>query len=113
MSNKFKPFDPTTAKSGDVVYLSCNVKKPYQYIGPDVVHSFASVIYHNGGYGWDYDRNLVVAVPKKTVWVNVYAYSRADSNPSVYAYTTKEQAEYSCNPNKYFKGTFPIEIDAE
>ena len=111
MDNKFKPFDPKTAKNGDVVYMSCNTNKAYQYIGPDVAHSSASVIYHNGDYFWDYDMNLVAVVPKKTVWVNVYAYPFVD--PAVYGYTTKEQAEYASDPNKHFKGTFPIEIDAE
>ena len=105
MTTKFKPFDPTTAKNGDVVYISCNEKRPYKYIGPDVVNKDASVIHNDSGYGWDFNVQLRVKVPKKTVWVNVY------NDGTAYWHTAKENAANDKRKFSCIVGTYPVEIE--
>lgn len=106
MTTKFKPFDPATAKNGDIVYFYCNEKKTYKYIGADVVKKDASVVHNDSGYGWYFNKHLQVAVPKRTVWINMY--------DSAYWYDSEGTALKAADSNNpQYRGTFPIEIDAE
>ena len=102
MSDKFIPFNPETAKNGDVVYV--NKRKPYTYIGKDALNINASVIQNEDGYGWDYHNCLTVKAPKKTVWVNVY------QDGTDYHHETKAKADQAIK-NINFIGTYPLEID--
>lgn len=114
MTTKCKPFDPTTAQNGDTLY-GILFGDEYKYIGKAHAVTDASVIYEvkTGSYFWVFDKHLqVVAVPKRTVWVNVYDYSYRNTIEA-FPYPTKEEAEDNRDENRYFKGTFPIEIDAE
>lgn len=113
MTTKFKPFDPTTAKNGDTLYdvLSGNA---YRYIGKAHVNNNASVVYEvkTGVYSRVFDKNLQVAVPKRTVWINMY--SGATECKTGYWYDEEYQAKAGAiHKSKYFIGTYPIEIDAE
>lgn len=110
MTTKFKPFDPTTAKNGDIVYISCYESRPYKYIGPDVVSKDASVIHNDSGYGWDFNSKLMVKVPKKTVWINLYRDS--DKHGMGYFYPTEDEAVRKKMTNSFI-GTYSIEIDVE
>ena len=112
MTTKFKPFDPTTAQNGDTVYLAINTKKAFRYIGPDIVNKDASVIHNDQGYGWDFNSQLVVAVPKRTVWINMY--SGSVECKTAYWYDEEDQARAGALPkSKYYIGTYSLEIDAE
>ena len=113
MTTKFKPFDPATAKNGDTLYGILSGDE-YKYIGKAHAVTDASVIYEvkTGSYSWVFDKHLQVAVPNRTVWVNVYDYAYCNSL-AAFPYLTKEEAEKNNKKNRYFKGTFPIEIDAE
>ena len=111
MTTKFKPFDPATAKNGDTLYGVLSGDE-YKYIGKAHAVTDASVIYEvkTGSYSWVFDKHLQVAVPKRTVWVNIY------DTPAQHAYWYSSElfartAADSDNP--IYRGTFPIEIDAE
>lgn len=106
MTDKFIPFNPETAKNGDIVYTSNN--KKVTYVGPDPTVRDVSVIKHTGGYGWDYNVNLTVKAPKKTVWVSVYNYK---GKLEAYVHDTEDKAKEELDKNRYFVGTYPLEID--
>ena len=111
MTTKFKPFDPTTAKNGDTLYdvLSGNA---YRYIGKAHVNNNASVVYEvkTGVYSRVFDKNLQVAVPKRTVWINLYRDS--DKHGMGYFYPTEDEAARKKMTNSFI-GTYSIEIDVE
>lgn len=110
MTTKFKPFDPTTAKNGDTLYGVLSGDE-YRYIGKAQVNNNASVIYEvkTGVYSWVFDKHLQVAVPKRTVWINIYdSYAH-----HAYWYTSESKAlKAADSTNPQYRGTFPIEIDA-
>ena len=113
MTNKFKPFDPSTAKNGDSVYGVVS-GEPYTYVGPRPNDPKNSVcISHCGNYRTIGNTSLQVLVPKKTVWINVYDYGNVNMGVDAFPYLTKEEADEHIDKNKYFRGTFTIEIDAE
>jgi hypothetical protein len=111
MTTKFKPFDPTTAKNGDTLYgvLSGN---EYIYIGKAHVSNNASVIYDvkAGEYFRVFDKHLQVAVPKRTVWINLCR--DGDKHGVGYFYPTEDEAVRKKMTNSLI-GTYAIEIDAE
>ena len=109
MTDKFIPFNPETAKNGDIVYIGSRNKK-YRFIGNDVVRPNCVVVYAPDiGYGWENISSLTVKAPKKTVWVNVYM--RKDTM-LVYAHVMESLALASkeLTDEKYI-GTYPLEID--
>lgn len=111
MTTKFKPFDPTTAQNGDTLY-GVLYGDEYKYIGKEQVNKHASVIYEvkTGAYSWVFDKHLQVAVPKRTVWVNIYD----TPTQHAYWYETEHAALTAADSTKpKYRGTFPIEIDAE
>lgn len=113
MTTKFKPFDPTTAKNGDTLYGVVSGDE-CKYIGKAQAIINASVIYEvkTGSYSWAFDNHLQVAVPKRTVWINMY--SGATECKTGYWYDEEYQAKAGAiHKSKYFIGTYPIEIDAE
>ena len=108
MTDKFIPFNPETAKNGDTVYVY--KRKPYTYIGKDAYNKNASVIQNEDGYGWDYNNDLTVKAPKKTVWVNIY--NGLNGDDVGYYYNTKEEAIKASSPKeRSYIGTYPLEID--
>ena len=110
MTNKFIPFNPETAKNGDTVYVY--KRKPYTYIGKDAYNKNASVIQNEDGYGWDYNNDLTVKAPKKTVWVNVYKQNAASGYVIHYYRHEQEAAKYQGARHMCtFIGTYPLEID--
>ena len=111
MTTKFKPFDPTTAKNGDTVY-GVPTGDEFKFIGKAHAVQDASVVYgvKTGNYVHVFDDYLQVAVPKKTVWVNIYE----STAQYAYWYTTEHRALKAADAtNPKYRGTFPIEIDAE
>ena len=113
MTTKFKPFDPTTAQNGDTMYGVISGIE-YKYIGKAHANNNASVVYevNTGVYLWIFDKNLKVAVPKRTVWINMY--SGSAECKTAYWYDEEDQARAGALPkSKYYIGTYSLEIDAE
>ena len=109
MTDKFIPFNPETAKNGDIVYTSNN--KKVTYVGPDPTVKDVSVIKHTVGYGWDYNVNLTVKAPKKAVWVNVY---KVMGVYETYVHNSEDIAAQTAKWDSGCKqhiGTYQLEID--
>ena len=108
MTDKFIPFNPETAKNGDIVYIGSRHNE-YRFIGNDVVRPNCVVVYAPDiGYGWENISSLTVKAPKKIVWDNLYNYK---GKIEVYPHPTKEKAEEDLDKNHYFIGTYQLEID--
>ena len=104
-TDKFIPFNPETAKNGDIVYIGSRNKK-YRFIGNDVVRPNCVVVYAPDiGYGWENISSLTVKAPKKTVWVNVYG-----NTTTGLVYPTEQDA-ISQRLSGDYTGTYPLEID--
>jgi len=113
MTDKFIPFNPETAKNGDIVYGKLTGHK-YLYVGehpafPDRVVTYKA---SERRLGFELPENLEVKAPKKTVWVNVYKSPYGDGFLS-HVYDTEYGAKSNviqCQSMKYI-GTYPLEID--
>lgn len=113
MTTKFKPFDPTTAQNGDTVY-GVLYNDEFKFIGKAHAVQDASVVYgvKTGNYLWVFNKYLQVAVPKRTVWINMY--SGSVECKTAYWYDEEDQARAGALPkSKYYIGTYSLEIDAE
>lgn len=113
MTTKFKPFDPTTVKNGDTVYSVITGDK-FKFIGKTHTEQDASVVYgvKRGSYLCVFNKYLQVAVPKRTVWINMY--SGSVECKTAYWYDEEDQARAGALPkSKYYIGTYSLEIDAE
>ena len=109
MTDKFIPFNPETAKNGDVVYGICG-RDAYLYVGIDPLNKRGYVLWDVKAkhYVWVQGCHLEIKAPKKIVWVNVYNYK---GKIEVYPHPTKEKAEEDLDKNHYFIGTYQLEID--
>ena len=115
MTQKFIPFDPNTAKNGDILHYAERTEWSYIYIGPCPNNKNASVVFNprDNTYGFNYNDSMVVKQPMKTVWINMYYYSVTGHNIA-YVYDSAIEAEYKVEQVTTMKyiGTFPIEIHA-
>lgn len=113
MTAKFIPFDPKTAKNGDIVYYYPNTKFSYIYVGKCPTLPNASVCWNprEEGYCFQYDKSMVIQQPMKTVWINLY-HKMISTNNVGYFYPTEKEAKEACSQNYEYIGTFPIEIPA-
>ncbi len=107
MTDKFIPFNPETAKNGNIVY-GCYSKAEFVYIGPTPIngHSSFVIVYDvaNELYKAMPFDNLRIKAPKKTVWVNVYKDGTAVWRPS------KKETLLFVDKDKLVD-TYPLEID--
>lgn len=112
MTQKFIPFDPNTAKNGDVLHYANHPEWTYVYIGPCTDKNNASVVFNprNNTYGFNYNDSMVVPQPMKTIWINVYDYNYKNKH-EVYAHDSKEKALENLDKNRYYRGTYPLQID--
>ena len=113
MADKFIPFNPETAKNGDLVYGVLS-KAEFIYIGPTPIrgHDEFVIVYDvvNEIYKAMPSDNLRIKAPKKTVWVNLVKYGLCGIESSVFACEKIAKGTASQYAGDYL-GTFPIEID--
>ncbi len=110
MTDKFIPFNPETAKNGDIVYGVLS-KAEFIYIGPTPIngHSSFVIVYDvaNELYKAMPSDNLRIKAPKKIVWINVYG-----NDLACYWYSTETIAKDCADTDsKFYIGTYPLEID--
>lgn len=110
MTDKFIPFNPETAKNGDIVY-GCYSKAEFIYVGPTPIrgHDKFVIVYDvaNELYKAMPSDNLRITVPKKTVWINVYS----KGIPCFYYETERAATDNANKEAKTYIGTYPLEID--
>jgi hypothetical protein len=105
-----KPFDPKTAKNGDVCYR-CYSKEKFIFIGPTpisgherfvIVYDVANKYYKQMPY-----ENLRLKTTKRTVWINVYG-----NDLACYWYDTETIAKDCADTDSgFYIGTYPLEIE--
>ena len=112
MADKFLPFNPETAKNGDVTYYSGNHDWSCIYIGPCVDKKDAYVSYNprDESYGFCWNKAMLVKAPKKIVWVNLVKHGLCGIESSVFDCEKIAKGMASKYAGDYL-GTFPIEID--
>lgn len=110
-----KPFDPKTAKNGDICY-GCYSKDEFIYIGPTPVtgHERYVIVYDalNERYKAMPSDNLRIKPTKRTVWINVY---KKDHTAGYFIHDYKDEQEaitYQVDRHLCtFVGTYPLEIE--
>lgn len=113
MTQKFIPFDPNTAKNGDILHYAERTEWTFIYIGPCPNNKNASVVFdpRDNTYGFNYNDSMVVPQPMKTVWVNIVKYGLCGLESSVFDDEKMAKGMSSKYAGEYL-GTFPVEIPA-
>jgi len=108
MADKFIPFNPETAKNGDIVHYLNN---EFLFVGLNPKYPSECILLRCDGYVVIADNNAVsVKAPKKTLWVNLVKYGLCGIESSVYDCEKIAKGIASKYAGDYL-GTFPIEID--
>lgn len=112
MTAKFIPFDPKTAKNGDIVY-GVLTGREYRYVGKHPINNDGVITYTvaEKHLGFELPENLKIKQPMKTVWINIVKYGLCGLESSVFDDEKMAKGMSSKYAGDYL-GTFPIEIPA-
>ena len=118
-----KPFNLEAAKRGEPIQTRDGREAKFVAHVPEAIESQRIVVMLSGSLftmfetglcsssGVEYADDLFMAPKKRTVWVNLYEYTKASNRFDAYAYVSEALADHARSKDRIGGKAWPLEIE--